>query len=92
MKSAMTRTQTPRPTGAEQAARGQATPAEVPRSSHAGCEPPTVRRDPIATLEDRSRTRLPELVAIRCGRMLVQDFLALRDAAQSGRVAVQGAL
>ena len=69
------------PTKAEWVARGKAARAEVPRSSHAGWEPPTVRRDPVAILEDQSRTRVPELVPIRYGRMLVSPFTFYRGAA-----------
>jgi uncharacterized protein (DUF2252 family) len=68
-------------TMAERAAQGKAARAEVPRSSHAGWEPPSVRRDPVAILEDQSLTRVPELVPIRYGRMLVSPFTFYRGAA-----------
>src|SRR5262249_50852299 len=68
-------------TAAERAARGKAARAEVPRSTHAGWEPTPNRRDPVALLEEQARTRLPELVPIRYGRMLVSPFTFFRGAA-----------
>jgi uncharacterized protein (DUF2252 family) len=65
---------------AERVARGKAARGEVPRSSHAGLEPST-RADPIALLERQARTRVPELVPIRYGRMLVSPFTFYRGAA-----------
>jgi len=65
----------------ERAARGQAARAEVPRSSHARFEPPSTRRDPVDILEEQARTRVPDLVPIRHGRMLASDFAFLRGAA-----------
>jgi uncharacterized protein (DUF2252 family) len=68
-------------TPAERAARGKAARAEVPRSSHAFWEPPSVRRDPVAILEEQALTRVRELVPIRHGRMLVSPFTFYRGAA-----------
>jgi uncharacterized protein (DUF2252 family) len=68
-------------TAAERAARGKATRAEVPRSSHAGWEPSPVRPDPIELLEQQAASRVPELVPIRYGRMLVSPFTFYRGAA-----------
>jgi uncharacterized protein (DUF2252 family) len=65
----------------ERLARGKAARAEVPRSAHAGWEPPSVRRDPVAVLEEQGLTRVPELVPIRHGRMLVSPFTFYRGAA-----------
>src|SRR3954454_16282572 len=65
----------------ERAARGKAARAEVPRSSHAGWEPPSGRRDPVDILEEQALTRVPELVPIRYGRMLVSAFTFYRGAA-----------
>ncbi len=67
-------------TRAERAARGKAARAEVPRSSHAEIEFPK-RRDPIAQLEDQATTRVPDLVPIRHGRMLVSAFAFYRGGA-----------
>jgi uncharacterized protein (DUF2252 family) len=66
---------------AERAARGRAARAEVPRSSHATFEPPSTRPDPVALLEQQAQTRVPELVPIRYGRMLVSPFTFYRGAA-----------
>src|SRR6476659_6939264 len=68
-------------TVAERAARGKAARAEVPRSSHAGWEPPPQRPDPVELLEEQAQTRVPELVPIRYGRMLVSPFTFYRGAA-----------
>jgi uncharacterized protein (DUF2252 family) len=53
----------------------------VPRSSHAGWVAPPDRTDPVAVLEEEDRTRVPELVAIRHGRMLESPFAFLRGSA-----------
>jgi uncharacterized protein (DUF2252 family) len=53
----------------------------VPRRSHAGFEPSPTRADPIELLERQARTRVPELVPIRYGRMLVSPFTFYRGAA-----------
>ncbi|HZE17698.1 MAG TPA: DUF2252 family protein, partial [Mycobacterium sp.] len=66
---------------AERAARGKAARAEVPRSSHATFEPSATRADPIELLERQAKTRVPELVPIRYGRMLVSPFTFYRGAA-----------
>jgi uncharacterized protein (DUF2252 family) len=68
-------------TVAERAARGRAARAELPRSAHAGWEPAPSRPDPVELLEEQARTRLPELVPIRYGRMLVSPFTFFRGAA-----------
>src|SRR6201995_3913954 len=69
------------PTAAERAERGKAARAEVPRPSHAQFEPASDRPDPIDLLEAQARTRVPELVPIRYGRMLVSPFTFYRGAA-----------
>ncbi len=66
---------------AERAARGKAARADVPRSSHAVWDPPPLRRNPVDLLEEQARTRVPELVPIRYGRMLVSPFTFYRGAA-----------
>ena len=65
----------------ERTARGKAARGEVPRSVHAGWEPPPDRRDPVELLEEQAATRVPELVPIRYGRMLVSPFTFFRGAA-----------
>jgi uncharacterized protein (DUF2252 family) len=71
----------PHLTVAERVARGKAARAEVPRSSHAVFEPAAHRTDPIELLERQAETRVPELVPIRYGRMLVSPFTFYRGAA-----------
>jgi uncharacterized protein (DUF2252 family) len=66
---------------AERVARGKAARAEVPRSSHAVFERSSERADPVALLERQAETRVPELVPIRYGRMLVSPFTFYRGAA-----------
>jgi uncharacterized protein (DUF2252 family) len=66
---------------AERVARGKAARAEVPRSSHATFEPAPHRPDPVKVLERQAQTRVPELVPIRYGRMLVSAFTFYRGAA-----------
>ena len=65
----------------ERVARGKAARAEVPRSSHAAFEPVSTRIDPVELLERQAKTRVPELVPIRYGRMLVSPFTFYRGAA-----------
>jgi uncharacterized protein (DUF2252 family) len=69
-------------TVAERAARGKQARADVPRSSHAKFEPPSNRPDPVDLLEGQAKTRVPELVPIRYGRMLVSPFTFYRGAAR----------
>ena len=66
---------------AERVARGQAARAEVPRSSHAEFAPAAHRADPVDLLESQAESRVPELVPIRYGRMLVSPFTFYRGAA-----------
>ena len=65
----------------ERVSRGKAARAEVPRSAHAEWEPASNRRDPVDLLEEQAKTRVPELVPIRYGRMLVSPFTFFRGAA-----------
>ena len=66
---------------AERVAHGKAARAEVPRSRHAEFDPGADRADPIELLETQAQTRVPELVPIRYGRMLVSPFTFYRGAA-----------
>ena len=66
---------------AERVARGKAARKEVPRAGHALFEPLSTRADPVELLERQARTRVPELVPIRYGRMLVSPFTFYRGAA-----------
>ncbi len=65
----------------EWAAQGKAARREAPRSSHAGWRPAADRPDPIALLEEQATSRVPELVPIRHGRMLVSPSTFYRGAA-----------
>ena len=66
---------------ADRVVRGKAARAEVPRSRHAVFEPSPDRVDPVTLLERQAETRVPELVPIRYGRMLVSPFTFYRGAA-----------
>ena len=66
---------------ADRVARGKAARAAVPRSSHAAFDPPGDRPDPVTLLEEQGRSRVPELVPIRYGRMLASPFSYFRGAA-----------
>ena len=54
----------------------------VPVSSHEGWVPAAHRRDPIALLEDQDKTREPDLVPVRHGRMKVSPFTFYRGTAK----------
>ena len=66
---------------AERAARGKAARARVPRDTHAVFDPPPDRPDPLGLLEEQARSRVPELVPVRWGRMMVSPFTYYRGAA-----------
>jgi uncharacterized protein (DUF2252 family) len=68
-------------TPAERAARGRGARTDIPRSAHGKWKPRTHRPDPVTLLEEQAATRLPELVPIRYGRMLVSPFTFFRGAA-----------
>ncbi len=66
---------------AERVARGRAARVDLPRSVHAGWEPAPSRPNPVELLEEQARTRLPELIPIRYGRMLESPFAFFRGGA-----------
>lgn len=68
-------------TPSERAARGRAARTDVPRSSQGVFVPSPGRPDPVALLEEQAQTRVPELVPIRHGRMLVSPFTYFRGSA-----------
>jgi uncharacterized protein (DUF2252 family) len=74
-------TSTEDPTVAERAARGKAARSEVPRSSHGDWAPAPDRPDPVDLLEEQARSRVPDLVPIRYGRMAASPFAFFRGAA-----------
>ena len=53
----------------------------MPRSVHGEWSAPAARRDPVELLEEQAASRVPELVPIRYGRMLVSPFTFYRGAA-----------
>ena len=70
-----------RHTPEERAAIGRAARKRAPRSSQAAFEAPADRPDPVQTLVGQGAARVPELVPIRYGRMLVSPFTFYRGAA-----------
>jgi uncharacterized protein (DUF2252 family) len=65
----------------ESKASGKEARAKCPRDIHATFEPGPDRPDPVSLLEEQATTRVPELVPIRYGRMLVSPFTFFRGAA-----------
>jgi uncharacterized protein (DUF2252 family) len=63
------------------AAKGKAARTAAPRPSHAAFHPGPDRPDPVALLEEQAKTRVPDLVPVRWGRMLVSPFTYYRGAA-----------
>ncbi|HEY1324804.1 MAG TPA: DUF2252 family protein, partial [Streptosporangiaceae bacterium] len=61
---------------------GRAARDGTPASSHAGWSPAADRPDPVALLEQQDRTREPDLVPVRHGRMMVSPFTFYRGAAK----------
>jgi uncharacterized protein (DUF2252 family) len=68
-------------TVSERIARGRELRRRTPRSSHGEFDPGLRRRDPVALLESQAKKRVPELVPIRYGRMLLSPFTFYRGAA-----------
>jgi uncharacterized protein (DUF2252 family) len=65
----------------QRVARGKSARVEAPRSSHGRWEPAPDRPDPVALLEEEAASRVPMLVPVRYGRMLVSPFTFYRGAA-----------
>ena len=63
------------PTPQDRAARGKAARAKVPRSSHAGWDPPTDRREPVDLLEEQADVAGPRA---RAGPVRQDAHVALR--------------
>jgi uncharacterized protein (DUF2252 family) len=72
--------QPPLLTPEQRAASGKAARAKTPLEAHADFEP-AKSRDPIGLLLGQAKTRVPDLVPIRHGRMLVSPFTFYRGAA-----------
>ena len=62
-------------------ARGRERRNSASRSSHAQWAPPADRPDPVAVLEEQAKTRVPDLIPIRYGRMIASPFAYFRGAA-----------
>ncbi|MBR7830870.1 DUF2252 domain-containing protein [Actinospica sp. MGRD01-02] len=71
----------PHPTPEQRAATGGAARVAVPPASQAQFAVDASRLDPVAVLEAQGASRVPELVPIRYGRMLVSPFTFYRGAA-----------
>ena len=65
---------------ADRVARGKDARLTAPLESHAEFTPSTTR-DPVGLLLDQAKSRVPELVPVRHGRMLVSAFTFYRGAA-----------
>jgi uncharacterized protein (DUF2252 family) len=65
----------------QRVARGKAARAQAPRSGHGTWRAAGDRPDPISLLEEQSESRVPELIPIRYGRMLVSPGTFYRGAA-----------
>jgi uncharacterized protein (DUF2252 family) len=70
------------PSVEERRAQGKEARARMPRSSHSGWGPASDRLDPVGLLQEQNRTREPDLVPVRHGRMLVSPFTFYRGAAK----------
>jgi uncharacterized protein (DUF2252 family) len=66
---------------AQRALRGKEARAAVPRDSHAAFQPGPDRPDPLNLLAEQAKARVPELVPVRWGRMMVSPFTYYRGAA-----------
>src|SRR5512142_2361782 len=62
----------------ERRASGKEALNRTPVSSHQGWRPSGDRPDPVALLEQQNRTREPDLVPVRHGRMMVSPFTFYR--------------
>jgi uncharacterized protein (DUF2252 family) len=65
----------------ESAERGRAARGTVRRTAHADWTPAPDRPDPVSVLQAQAALRVPQLVPLRYGRMLVSPFTFYRGAA-----------
>ena len=65
----------------ERKAVGKAARSRIAREAHGTWNPAPNRPDPVALLEAQAVTRIPELIPIRYGRMLVSPFAFYRGTA-----------
>src|SRR6478735_4707124 len=77
-------TQTERSYGSveDRRARGELAAKQTPVSSHGEWGPAADRPDPVELLVEQNRTREPDLVPVRHGRMVVSPFTFYRGAAK----------
>jgi uncharacterized protein (DUF2252 family) len=65
----------------ERMAEGRAERESVPLEAHGGWSTPSGRPDPVGILEEQNANRVPDLVPIRHGRMIVSPFTFYRGGA-----------
>ena len=65
----------------ERRAHGEQARRRTPPSAHSGWKPAPGRPDPVTLLEQQDATRMPGLVPVRHGRMMVSPFTFYRGAA-----------
>ena len=70
------------PSVEERQAHGKEARNRTSRSSHSGWAPASDRPDPVGLLAEQNRSREPDLVPVRHGRMLVSPFTFYRGAAK----------
>jgi uncharacterized protein DUF2252 len=66
----------------ERRAQGRQARDRTSPASHSGWTPAAGRPDPVGLLEQQNRTREPDLVPVRHGRMMVSPFTFYRGAAK----------
>jgi uncharacterized protein (DUF2252 family) len=71
----------PLPSRKDRRAAGKALRDQVPREQHGEWQPPRQRRDPVELIIESSKGRIPELIPIRNGRMMVSPFAFYRGTA-----------
>ena len=67
---------------AERQARGEHARNRTPLSAHRGWVQAARRPDPISLLDEQDRTREPDLIPVRHGRMMISPFTFYRGAAK----------
>ncbi|GAA4868922.1 DUF2252 domain-containing protein [Actinomycetospora straminea] len=70
------------PSTDERTAMGREARERTPPSCHSGWEPAGDRPDPVDLIERQNRTREPDLVPVRHGRMMVSPFTFYRGGAK----------
>jgi uncharacterized protein (DUF2252 family) len=78
----MVTTRVAHPSIDERKAAGQEAGERTPLSAHADWRPAQDRLDPVTVLEEQSKTREPDLVPVRYGRMMVSPLTFYRGTAK----------